>query len=179
MVSKNPVFLVIKGHPTDEQLQEAWENIRFEYGYLMVTRKSKTILDLYNKIQYTHWKIDFIKECIWLLRNCGHDNNIAEYIQSLGYDLIEENEDNEAYLLSIHLIDIEARFLHVHLNQLYTEYKLVCPDNNLPIAVRTIQDYDRDLAIISKYMGFRIDKNNITTSEYCSYANVFNEGNEL
>ncbi|CAL7961497.1 hypothetical protein GAMM_230010 [Gammaproteobacteria bacterium] len=177
IVSENPVFLTIKGHPSDDELRDAWEDIKAEYSSLIKTNKSESIFDLWKKINVAQLKIDMLfgeMGAFNFLKYKGYDEEIAKIVESWGLPLILQNDDREAYIKSIMAVEMEAKFFYVQLNQYHTEYKLMCPEQG-NLAARTIQDYDKDLAVVQKYMGFRIDKTKITTAVYCSYYNLFIE----
>src|SRR5687767_1729909 len=50
MVSGNPIFLVIKGHPSAEELERAWDEIKSEYADTIKTIKSKSIFECFHKM---------------------------------------------------------------------------------------------------------------------------------
>jgi hypothetical protein len=173
MVSKDPVFLVISGEPFEKDVRDAWELIKAEFNDKIKTPKSESIFNLWKKINYIKFKIDFIAVCLHTLRYKGYDIEIAEEIQNLGYDLIKEDDSKEKYMRAIHLVETAAKSLKFQLNIYVTEYNLTCPQSES--ITQTIDDYNKELAIIQKFMGFRIDKETITVTEYCGYFNLFIE----
>lgn len=176
IVSNNPVFLVIKGHPTESELIEAWDAILQEYVDLIKTKKSESIFQAWKQVAYTEWKISFMEICLEQLKE-KYDKDIAEGITLLGYSLIQPNEDRQLYLKQIYAVETEAKTLIVLLNQYHNEYILLCPNGDKQ-STRTIADYDKELMVLSKFMGFKIDKHRETTAEVCAIINSYLEYNQ-
>lgn len=167
-------LLVIAGVPSPEQLKSAWEAILQEYSGLIKTEKSDSYFSLHKKIAYTEWQLSFFDSSLGYLK-LQYDREIAEKIAELGYELIQDLPDRTAYLKQIYLLESEAKTLVVLLNQYHNEYKTLYPDEQVPKGERTIPDYDKELAILSKYVGFRLKKTEITVSEFCGYASLYLE----
>lgn len=174
MITKNPVFLVITGHPSNEEILQAWEFIKIEYSDLIRTPKSVSIHDVWKKIQFTKFKIELINECVEFLKYKGYDEEIAGVIVEHGFSYVTNKDDYSEYLKGVYLVETEAKVLQVLLNQYFNEYKLLCPDTEV-IAERTVADYDREIAIVQKFMGTIIRKKDITVAEWCSYFNLYIE----
>lgn len=97
-----------------------------------------------------------------------YSGEIAEALMLLGYDLVEDLEDREAYLRQIYMVESEAKTLVIMLNQYVNEYKLMFPEGEYK---RTRADYEKELAILGKYMGYRL--NDITVSEFAGIVNLY------
>lgn len=173
MVNQEFSYLIISGTPNKEKLQETWHNILDEYSDLIHTDKSDTILQIYKKMQYNIWKQNFLAATLDTLKD-RYDEEVALMVCNLGYDLIQPLKDRELYLRQIYMIEIESQNLVVLLNQYYNEYKRLCPEGegNTEIG-RTEMDYEKELAILSKFYGSRIKKNKITVFEVCGIINAY------
>lgn len=181
LVESKYELLVIQGEPTKEELWAAWTEIMSEYSDLIKTEKSKNIFEAWRKCVYTYFKMVFIENFIFECRSKNpltgeyrYNAGRAEEVMLMGYDLIEKPENEEKYLHQVELLDRESKTLVVLLNQYNQEYKLLAPDEANPVK-RTIADYDKELAILSKYVGFLIDKKKTTVSQVCAIINAFIE----
>lgn len=186
LVTSDYNLLTITGSPKKSDLVNAWMGIMQEYSDLIKTEKSINIFEAWKKCVYTYWKMVYVENFIF---KCKLKNPItglycynaaeAEQVMLLGYDLIEPPaEDEEKYLHQIEMLDRESKTLVVMLNQYNQEYKLLAPDETNPI-IRTIADYDKELALLSKFMGYQINKRVVTVSEVCGIINAFIETQKI
>lgn len=165
-------LLIISGEPAPEELILAWENIQEQYSDCIKTTKAKTLLDINKKLLRSHWQITIIDDCIFILRK-GWNKEPAEILNQLGYSMVENLADPDLYAAQINGIEMEAKFLIVLQNQLYNEYKRISGGETDAAITRTMDDYDKELAIISKYIGFDVDKMKITTAKFCAFLNIY------
>jgi hypothetical protein len=178
-------LLVIKGAPTKEDIALAWAEIMEEYSELIKTPKSINIFEAFKKCIYTYWKMCFIEAVIYKFRSKDpftglylYDEKEAEQVMLLGYDMIDKPDEEEKYLYQIEMLDRESKTLVVLLNQYNQEYKQLAPKEENPIE-RTIVDYDKELAILSKFMGYWVDKKTRTVADVCGIINAFIEHQKI
>lgn len=171
------LLLIGEATATDEQLQDAWDAIFYEYADLLKTPKSQSILMAWRELRYLEKKKDLVAMCITMLR-WRFSEKIANELMLLGYDLITQGEDHEEYERQIRLVEIEAMNLDTFIGQAAAEYEALCPKEDEATTVKTLDEYDDDLAVLGKFMGFRIDKKIITAAEHASYVNAFNKANQ-
>lgn len=170
MVSGSLRFLIIKGNPTDEELSEAWESIVSEYSDLVKTNQSDNVFEVYKRIIHTQWQIGFIDLLLEELAK-GYDEDIAKELADVGYTIVEKDTWKE-YFQQITRVKTEAKYLIVQLNQFTNEYQMLMKDE--PDAVkRSPAEYEKEIAILSKFQGFRIVKEKTTVAEYCGIINAF------
>lgn len=153
-----------------------WEEILEDYVDAIKTPKSENIFDLTKKIMYTDWKFNFLfgtetyYGALHILK-IEYDAEIAEMIMLAGYDLIQPLEERDKYLKQIYLVETEAKTLIVLLNQYDLEYKLLCPgDSNV---MRKRSDYEKEYAMIMKFMHQWTQPDQITISQYCAMVNLY------
>lgn len=168
---KSIALLTISGLPEPQALADAWEAILTEYSTLIETGKSKNIFELYKRIVRTQWLFTFLSEATNHLKK-EYDQTIAQTIFELGYDYIQEDDNREEYLKQIYLVESEAKSLVIVLNQLNNEYKLLCPVASQEIE-RTEMDYYKELAILGKFQGGRINADDITVFEFAAIVNSY------
>ncbi len=152
-----------------------WDEIKAEFSEAIKTPKSTTIFECWKKIESLTNRMELVSVSCNFLKNI-YDADIAAILQLNGYDYVQDLPERDAYLKQIYLIETEAKTMVVMLNQYYNEYRLLCPEGVMP-SEPTVADYDKELAILSKFVGHRINKFEITTSEFCAYANLYIESN--
>lgn len=171
-------LLTISGFPTDEELAEAWDEIQQEYSTLIVTQKTNSIFELYKKISRTNFLIKFLSESTALLKS-SYSLPIAQEIEKWGYDFIEEDVENRrGNLKQIYRVEGDAKTLIVILNQYSNQYKILCPDETAPVE-RTLMDYDKELAILSRFQHRWLKRKKITVWEFCTIVNAYNDYHQL
>lgn len=177
ILGESLTLLIRSGVVPIEALSKVWSSILQEYVDLIKTDKSKSVHALWKKIEYTKRKIIVVDECCRFLKS-KYDKDIAEVLATYGYDMIEWMQDYEKYRTQIHLVEMEAKNLVVLLNQYCIEYTQLNPDKAKAAAVRELADYEKELAILSRFMGYRIRKEELTVLEFCSIANNYLEYNK-
>lgn len=180
MLTQNIALLIISGEPSFEELAVAWREILEEYSGLIKTNKSQSVFDCWKNIIITQHKLTTIGFALYALK-IQYDAEIAEAVALHGYSLIEPLEDRQAYLTQIYAVETEAKTLVVLLNQYRAEYAKLCPEAAAPTAGSQADalQYDKELAILSRFMGYRIDKTLTTVAEYCAAANLYLEHKKL
>lgn len=176
--TKSLQHLVIKGNVPNEKLIEAWENIAEEYSDTIKTDKSTNQFELGKKIMYNEWQLNIIEKSLWYLRQ-KYDGEIADVLAVLGYNVTSNIEDIDAYNKSLDAIETEAKFLIIKQNQYKIEYDSFNNGSNEGIKEKGDIDYEKELLIISKVMGYSIDASKITTLRYCAMLNLYIEDFEL
>lgn len=159
---------------SDEELQVAWDGIVSEYCELVQTKRTKGLFEAWRKVIEVKCKIRTVQLSLFVLR-IKYSSEVAEGLFLMGYPLIKEIEDNEAYLRQIDMVEIEARNLNTFLEQYEQEYKNLIPTTTEASTnnQRTELDYERDLVELSRFMGYRIDKDVITVQEQAAIMNSF------
>ena len=170
--SGNLQLLTLSGTPTNEELEEAWNDILSEFCALIKTDKSESVFKAWQKVIDCKAKINFCALSISILK-IKYVADVAESLMLLGFDLIEDNADREKYLKSVEGLALETQNLSVFLEQYENDYKLLIKEDTSDEEAKEIiyNDHFADLAILSKFMGYRIDKEVISLREY---ANIFN-----
>lgn len=164
--------LIISGEPTQQQLEECWEEILLDYSDNIQTEKSASTFDLWKRIAYTEWKQNFLNVSLRLLKY-KYNEEVAKEIHSLGYALIVECEKREDYLKQIYSIQSETDFLTTLLNQYDAQFALLCKKEGVEEPEMRDIDYEKELSILSRFMKFRIKRNKITLFEFIAYTNDY------
>jgi hypothetical protein len=164
-------LLVRAGNPDAAVVIQVWESILGEYYEVIKTDKSDNIFFVYKKIKHLEWKLTIISNSLEYLKHVW-SADIANLLLELGYDYVQDLPDREQYLKQVYGIETEAKFLVVQLNQYNNEYQVLCPagSNNTQ---RTYMDYAKEMQILSKFMGYRIDPHVVTVYEFCTIVNLY------
>jgi hypothetical protein len=170
-------LLVISGNPSPIELNTAWQGILHEYIDDTQNDRSSTLHEVWKKMLYTSWLISFIDWSVYALKY-NYSEKIALMVAEAGFYYIQPIEDRARYLTQIYMLETEAKSLVVRLNQLNNEYKLLCP-TAIDQETRTLADYEKEIAILSKFMGQRIVKAEITVKEFAAIVNLYNETNKV
>jgi hypothetical protein len=168
--------LIVSGFVTADVLLGYLNILLQEYSDLIKTEKSDSVFTAYKKLIHTEWKINFISNALEYLKY-KYDSRIAEKICEQGYDMIVDCEDREQYFKQIYSVETEAKFLIVLLNQHNAEYMLLCPKGSGETK-RDHMSYQKEIAMLSKFMGYRINKDEISAYEFCSIVNLYIESNK-
>jgi hypothetical protein len=169
-------FLIISGEHTEEQLDLAWANIVTGFSDLIKTPKSNSVFELHKKIKFTESKMFFLEKALTYLKS-EYDADIATAICEWGYELIEPKDDRDAYLKQIYLVEGEAKTLVVMLNQYIAEYRVLCPENESTVNHDRMK-YEKEIKILSRFHGYRINTNKETCFTMAALINIFLEANK-
>jgi hypothetical protein len=164
-------LMTLSGNPSQEELEGAWLQLLQEYSDLVRTDKTNNIFEVWLKIEGLRWKIDFVDKALEVLK-LQHDETTASALVELGYDYVQPLEDREAYLKQVYFVQTEAKSMVVFLNQYKAEYKLLVPEGQ-EVEERDRMYYEKELAHLSRFMGYRIIKSDITVYEFCSIVNTY------
>lgn len=171
------LLLIGEATATEQELQDAWDGIYYEYADLLKTPKSQSILMAWRELRYLEKKKDLVAMCVTMLR-WRFSERIANELMLMGYDLVEDKDDLKEYERQLELVEIESRNLDIFIGQAQEQYKALCPKEDEEAETRTMDDCDNDLAVLGKFMGFRIDKKAITAAEHAAYTNAFTKAQQ-
>ncbi len=174
-------WLIRDGSPSDAELAEAWTAILEEYGTHVKTEKSDSVFACWKRIKKLQADIQFIEKSVMVLKH-QYDEEIAEWLSSKGFGQVEYSTDREKYLRSLYGIETGSKTLIVLLNQTEAEYQTLtagqAEDTSTPEEKR--MRYEKEIALLGKFQGFRIVKEKITVLEYCAILNNYiEESNRL
>lgn len=145
-----------------------WPEIVIDYLDAVKTPKSENIFECKKKILRIEWLIRALDENLWLLK-IEFDEDCAKFIQEQGYSLIANIEDRSEYLKQIYNVETEAKTLIILLGQYRIEHDIL--SGNKEGKVRTRVSYEKDIAVLSKFQGYRID---IWTTSVMQWAGILN-----
>jgi len=175
LVNKNLVRLVRAGKATSRELSEAWEQLFSEYCELSGSPKYQHMLNLLRQMGGMKSKILSVKLCITVLES-RHSEKCIQVLKRFGYKHHFNPGDQEAYYKDLKAVATKIKSTELALDQAEKEYTKLIEKTGEKI---TEQQFDEALLDLSKYMGYRIDKHQITVAEYVLMIKRMNKEYEL
>lgn len=155
-----------------------WEEILEEYSQLVATDKSTGVFELLKKINYNAAKLTFVNEAVKFMKKYGYDAEFADYLVQYGFDFIEPSEGEQLWK-QILLVESEAKSIIVMLNQYNVEYRKLVPEADLNNTEKLEEmDYLKELAILSKFIGYHIKPEETYVTEFAAIVNTYIEYNK-
>jgi len=155
-------------------LSDIWEQIFNEYNELTNNTQSKHVFNLIKEITVINGKLEIIQNAVDVLAKYGSKDfqglcqMLREMVQ-VNYTFEDKNLEKE-----LKSTVTRAKTLIVQLNQSKSEYELIASDDGKKA---TVNDYYDLIAVLSKFLGFRIPLHSTTVSLYISYLNQFRIAN--
>lgn len=148
-----------------------WEEIFQEYQELSKTKQSNVFLSLSRDIVYTDNKIYIIESCLNMIGVCWNAD-IASVLNGY-YPKIKYPNDPEQLRADISKTRSLLKSLKLKNNDNKSTLTKMQKEASKNVSKKT--DWDIQLSVISKYMGYKIDPRNTMVSEYCALINLYNE----
>jgi len=155
--------LVIAGNPSQSQISEAWETIYNEYLQISENQYHKNVLRLYKEIAALKSTIFAVELGLYIL-SLRYNPEVVKNLKKLGFDFKFNSENLTEYLKDLDKARIRVGNPKMELKLKEIELERISREaSNKPI---TETDFDKILAQLSKYQGFRLDKTRITVCEF-------------
>lgn len=162
-------FLVIKGEPTQAELEESWQEILVEYSGLIKNEQSGYIFDLGKQITLLQLDINYLDRVVHFL-HYRYDEEIADQLRCMGFSL-DAKYGTEEYTNELDMIVSLATTKVFDLGELEEEYKRL--NNTATGKKQTEEDLLMTIAALSKYQGYHINKKETTVLEFASIFNLY------
>lgn len=158
-------FLCLYGIPPKDIAEEQWEVIYAEYCCLVGLQSYNEILEIYKEIARVKANLLTVQSALIVL-HFRPSEICSESLRELGYKFIEGPERGK-YLS---MIEKKAKTLIILLNDKKKEIDKLLKSNKV---VTKETDLRKGVAILSKYMGQRIDTRVTTVYEYAMMQRVY------
>lgn len=162
--------LVIEGDPTLEQLQEAWNEIMFEWSYSIKSDNNDYMLDLARNIGRLQHHIFYVDHAVKYLR-LRSDADIIKELRGMGYDLHTCFDDSKEWNLELDRIISLCKTKVADLDSARDEYERM--QKTTEGKAQTSEEFENTVGMIARFQGYRIDKNITTVAEFASYLNAY------
>ena len=153
------------GKGTKDELQAAWNEILFEYSSLIDSENSQYLFSISKKISLLSCDISFIEGAIVVLK-AFHDQEIVDILRQMGYPLIEGYKEKD-----LDRIVSLAKTLVYEFNELQDEMNKI--QTVASGKAQTESDFDKTIALLSKFQGYAIRPKETTVTEFCGIFNLF------
>lgn len=168
--------LVISGEPTADQLQDAWNEILFEYASLFKTEESEYVFSLRKEIELLKLHITTVDYSVYTLQlhffdNGSTDNDIINQLVELGYEVTADTSDPVAYINQLKRCVSLCKTNVFDLEQLEKEYERA--QKTTGGKKITEEDFDANIVMVSKYMHYPIDEDTVTIYKFTVMFNNF------
>lgn len=165
-VDKDYRGLVKYGHATQSQLNHCWNELYSEYAEISGGDSYKLLMNLTRDIGYLESKLLCIGLCLKVLTH-RPDEKCIKILHNYGYKYVFDIKQPELYAKNLETVAIRAGAVKLSIQQKRAELdKKQGRTENKPI---TRETFAKILASLSKHMGFRIDPQETTVSEFVSY----------
>ena len=156
--------LVINGIVSDEKLNDAWDNIFYDYlkrtditRYNILLRKLKDIEILSNKYRLIWAIIEML--------SLGYNLDLVSGLKSLGYRYrFERFSDPKSYVLDVERVQKDAESIMKTINEMKAGL-IGSPGEEVKE-----EDFDGILVDLSRFQGYKVKKEETTVSEF---VNIF------
>lgn len=168
VVDENYNALVVSGNPTPEQIQAAWDGIYEQYSELSHNTVYSEYVQRLKEHTIVFTQINGLTAGITVLRYGDYPDVIAS-LRKLGFSVPETPLNPKKYIELIESLSRQLSGLHTRLKMLDKMLKDAVKSQQGKAAKRS--DFVRAASVMSKFMGFRVDLNDITVAEYIEYQN--------
>jgi hypothetical protein len=162
--------LIVEGNPTDEELKMVLSEMTAEFSSLCGNTHASSVNISIKKIHLFKITLTAYQLSIGIVSSS--DYSCLATLKVFGLYLKEPKTEAEREKL-LKQIDSKARTKLVQLKEeLLLFDKLYKKDKGSKV---TTQSYNEQIAAVSKFAGFHINKMTITLAEYAAYMKQFNE----
>lgn len=167
--------LIISGTPTQEQLQQAWEEIIFEYSGLVRTDMGESLHELSRQAGELKAHIIYVEHAVKVLKlrhYSGQEPNaeIVEELKAIGYYGDYDHTRPEAYLQQLNAVNSLCKTKVFDLGMLEDEYSRL--SNTVEGKQQTEEDFLKNVVMLKKW-GYKIDMNETMMDEYAQAMNLY------
>lgn len=158
--------LIVSGSPSQEDLTEAKSSLLYEFSIATGAEVSNPILNSYRKIHLCKNKIAGLSIAQNMVVTNWNDE-VTAFLRDINVKIYPLDIEK-----TIKNINRKIKSLQVQLKEEENRYKGLI-SNNGPSSVASEEDFERQISMIGKYMGFRIDKDTTYLSEYAAFIYGF------
>lgn len=165
--------LVKSGKASQKELVEAWEKIFIEYCDLSGESNIKRLIYLSKNIGYLRSRIIAIQLCVYVLSTKKSDSCIDQ-LKNMGFNM---NFSDESMLEDLKKVIAASKSHELELTIKSTEYEKMV--NQGEKAKIKSSYFDNLLIDLSRFMGYRIKKNELTVNEFIIIKKKYRKEMEL
>lgn len=175
VIDKNYKALLKYGHASPYDLSRAWDSIYSEFSEMSGSPAFKLIMNLSKDIGFLESKLLSISLCLRVMERRA-DERCIKILKNYGYAYSFNINDTDQYKKDLETIATRSGSIRLALQQKRNEYNASIKGMSSKEVTR--EDFTKILAVLTKYMGFRIDPRQTTVSEYVSYRKLYEHETE-
>lgn len=162
--------LIQSGNPTPEKLYQAWEYVYMEYCDLSGDVNHRQILNLSKEVGYLESKLLTIRSCCLVL-SIRYSKTMADILHRIGYRQRLDPASGQAYYDDINSIVKKSKAILIAIEQKRYEHEQLLKQYE----GQKIDEayFDEALVELGRFMGFRLDPQITTVSEFVAIRNRF------
>jgi hypothetical protein len=165
--------LIKSGEASQKELSEAWEKLFIEYCDLSGDKNMKHLIHLSKNIGYLQCRILAAQLCVYVLSNRKSDACV-EQLKLMGFN----GNFNEASIADdLKSVIATVKSFEIDLQRKALEYEKIVNEGGK--AKLESSYFDNMLVDLSKFMGFRLKKNELTVNEFMSIKSKYQKEMEL
>ena len=172
LVDNNYTGLVLSGRPTESEISDAWEQIYTQYteisGNSLFTAYATKLKDYGRTLTKMNILISSI-EVLSLMYNA----DVVQALNDVGFKCTFDQNDIEAYMADLDKLSNYANSVSVKLK--YASGQLDEAKQQMNNKAATRADFVNSIAIVSKYMGFKIDPTCTAVAEFVTYQKMLEQ----
>ena len=168
VVDENYNALVVSGNPTPEQIQSAWDGIYEQYSELSKNTVYSEYVQRLKEHTIVLHQINGLTAGLTALRFAWYPD-VANALRSLGFQVPASQPIGKKYFELLDGLSRQLSGLHTRLKMLDKMMQDSVKNQQGKAAKRS--DFIRAASVMSKFMGFRVDLNDLTVAEYIEYQN--------
>jgi len=168
--------LIKTGTANENDLNEAWERLYNEYADLIGSTSYKVLVKLTKEIGLLTSKIEIIRACCFVLLHKYSEKCIKE-LKKQGFNYKFDYSNKITFEKEINEVLVKSKYIGVKLNQKIKEL-----NDYVSLGKKGVVNekyFIETLIILSKYMGYRLDANEITVSEFAAITKKYNIENKI
>lgn len=177
-VTEDLAPLIISGTPTVMELQDAFEAIISEFSSIVQNDKSDAILKMSRRLGLMQWEIMYVDyaiyylEKLFALKQITHPETCTQ-LRRLGYDYKFDPANAYQYRRELGFVRSRAKGLIDQRADLLGDYQRLTTAGSTG-KKKTRETYEVELAELSAYQGYKIDKFTTTVAEYAAVLARYN-----
>lgn len=160
--------IIVSGHPEPEQLQDAWNEIFFEYASTIKSDNTDYTFQLAKEIGLLEHHITYVDYAVYLLRHI-HSPEVVDELIALGYFHLHYSEDKAQWNQQLDRVISLCKTKIFDMEQLMEEYKRL--QKTTDGKKQTEEDFNQNVLQLARFQHYRIDQLTTMMDEYVSIFN--------
>ena len=172
LVNKNMPRLVRSGKATPKEIDAAWQKLWFEYCDLSGSPEYRQLFGLIKEVGYLEGKLMSIRLALQCIASASaNDNNCISILQNYGYRYAFEKSKPDEFEKDIQRVIEKSKTIELMIKSGRAQIDKI---NEKAQGEAVKEDWFEDtLTVLSKYMGYRINRKVITVSEFVRMKKMF------